>query len=150
MTTWHLEPMYLTWSLNYLELYLIYRIKDMMPSFILKTSYDAHALPRLVSFSPTWCSTCPTHLLPLSRLQKKTIRIVTSSDYFEHIEPLFQDNNMLKLLEINKLQIVTYKFKSNTILTTLQTQHYWLDKTIHPVLETILLYHYYINYWNNS
>ena len=90
---------------------LIYRVKDWMPTYILKTLYYAHVLPHIQYCTPIWCSTYPTHLLPLFRLQKKIIRIITNSDYFEHIQLLFKNNNILKLVDINKLQIAIYMFK---------------------------------------
>ena len=107
---------------------LAYRIKNLLPSYVLNTFYDAHVLPLLGYCSPIWCTTYPTHLLPLFRLQKKIIRIITNSDYFEHTQPLFKNNNILKLFDINRLLIAIYMFKlkHNTpdiTNTTVQPQH---------------------------
>ena len=74
-----------------------------MPTYILKTLYDAHVLPHIQYCTPIWCSTYLTHLLPLFKLQKKVICTITNSDYFEHTQPLFKKktNNILKLFDIN-------------------------------------------------
>ncbi len=99
---------------------------------MLKTFYNVHVLPHLQYCSPIWCSTYPTHLLPLFRLQKKIIRIITNSDYFDHTQPLFKTNSILKFFDINKLQIAIHMFKSlhNTDNATLQhQQHNYLTRT---------------------
>ena len=106
----------------------------MMPNYVLKVFYNAHVLPHLMYCSPIWCSTYPTHLLPLFRLQKKIIRIVTNSDYFEHTQPLFKNNSILKLFDIIRLQIAIYMYKSqhniqNRTNTTLQPQHNYPTRT---------------------
>ena len=110
---------------------LIYCIKDLLPNYVLKIFYNAYVLPHLMYCSPIWCSTYPTHLLPLFRLQKKIIRIITNSDYFEHTQPLFKNNSILKLFDINKLQIAIYMYKlqHNIHNTTLQPQHNYSTRT---------------------
>ncbi len=40
---------------------LLYNIKDLMPINVLKTVYNAHALPILRYCMPIWCNTYPTH-----------------------------------------------------------------------------------------
>ncbi len=79
---------------------------------ILKILHDAHIFPQLSYCTPIWCNTYPTHLLPLIKLQKKIIRIVTNSGYFDHPQPLFKVSNILKLFDVNKIQIGIYMYKS--------------------------------------
>ena len=102
-----------------------------MPIYILKTLYDGHVLPPTQYCTTIWCSTYPTHILPSFRLQKKIIRIVTYTDYFEHTQPLYKNNNILKLFDINKLQIYIYMFKllHNTNNATLQQKNNYLTRT---------------------
>ncbi len=90
---------------------LLYQVRDFMPIFVLKILYNAHILPHLQYCTPIWCNTYPTHLLPLFRLQKKIIRIITNSDYFAHTQPLFKESAILKLFDINKIQIGVYMYK---------------------------------------
>lgn len=61
--------------------------------------------------TPIWRNNYPTHLLSLLRLQKNIIRIITNSNYSEHSQLLFKDTNILKIFDINKLQIVIYMCK---------------------------------------
>ena len=101
-----------------------------MPIDVLKVVYNAHVLPHLYYCTPIWCNTYPTHLLPLFRLQKKIIRIITNSDYFAHTQPLFQETKSLKLFDINKLQISTYMYKKvkNDTDMPLQPQHAYFTR----------------------
>ena len=91
----------------------------------LKILYNAHALPHLHYCTPVWCNKYPTHLLPLFRIQKKILRIVTKSDYFDHTQPLFKEHNILKLFDINKLHIRIFMYMQlNSGDITLQQLHH--------------------------
>ena len=102
---------------------LLYRVKDFVPQSTLKTLYNAHVLPHLHYCTPIWCSTYPTHLLPLFRIQKRFIRIITNSDFYEHTQPLFKDIYTLKLFDINKLEIAVYMYKLLNSENTNLLQH---------------------------
>ena len=106
---------------------MLHQVKELMPKDILKTLYNAHVLPHLNYCTPIWCNTYPTHLLPLIRLQKKIIRIITNSDYFAHTQPLFKETGTLKVFDINKLQISVFmykKIKSNTHISLPHHTHF--------------------------
>ena len=90
---------------------LLYQVKDFMPKHVLKILYYAHVLPHFLYCSPVWCNTYPTHLIPLSRLQKRIIRILTNSGFFDHTHQLFKEEGMLKLFDINKIQIALHMYK---------------------------------------
>ena len=137
---------------------MLYRVKDYMPTKVLKILYDAHVLPHLQYCSPIWSSTYPTHLLPLFRLQKKIIRIITNSDYFAHTQPLFKTSNILKIYDINRLQIAIYMFKllrrsNNTTLLPLHNYPTRTHTDLRLPLHTLTLYQHSLSYlgpktWN--
>ena len=110
---------------------LLYQIRQFVPKEILKLLYNAHVLPHLHYCTPVWCSTYPTHLLPLFRLQKKIIRIITNSDYFAHTQPLFKESSSLNLFDINKQQIGLYMYKkiNSDARITSQPQHAYFTRT---------------------
>ena len=54
-------------------------------------------------------------------LQKKAVRIITSSSYFAHSEPLFKQLRLLKTCDIYKCQLLKFIFK----LTHKQLPHYF-------------------------
>ena len=89
---------------------LFYQIRELMPKDILRIMYNSHILPHLQYCTPIWCSTYPTHLLPLFRIQKKVIRIITNSDFLAHTRPLFKDTKVLNLFDLNKYQIAIYTY----------------------------------------
>ena len=129
-----------------------------MPLDVLKTLYNAHVLPHLQYCTPIWCSTYPTHLVPLFRLQKRMIRIVTNSDFFAHTQQLFKDSCILNVFDINKLQIATYMFKMLHVGRTvdLQPQHNYPTSTreiLRIPLHNLTLYQHSLSYlgpkiWN--
>lgn len=83
---------------------LLYQIKDLVPQYVFIILYNAHVLPHLQYCIPIWCNTYPTHLIPI-QIAEKNNRIITFSDYFAHAQPLFKETNILKLFDINKMQI---------------------------------------------
>ena len=68
-----------------------------------------------------WGNTFQTYLQPLFVLQKKTIRIITFSSFFEHSSPLFKDLNVIKLFDEVTVHIAVfmYKFKNQLLSTNL-------------------------------
>ena len=138
---------------------LLYLIRNVMPSYVLKILYNAHVLPHFHYCTSIWCNTYPTHLLPLVRLQKKIVRIITNSDFLAHTQPLFIKTNILKLFDINKLQIGTYMYKHqySHVITTLQASHEYPTRTrsyLRTPLHNTTLFQHSLSYsgpkvWNS-
>lgn len=112
---------------------LLYRVRDNVPNNIMTTLYHAHVLPHLHYCIPIWCSTYPTHLLPLFKMQKRIIRIITNSDFYAHTQPLFKESSVLKLFDINKLEIAVYMFKIFTTQNVELPQHNYPTRTQHNI-----------------
>ena len=73
----------------------------------LLTLYNSWILPCLQYCSIIWASTYSTHLLPLLRLQKKAIRIITNSPPRAHSYPLFKTLQILEIVVLLALRKVT-------------------------------------------
>ena len=58
-----------------------------------------------------WGNAYQSTLQPLSNLQKKAIRIITSSSFTEHSSPLFKHLNIVKLSDIITLQLAVFMYK---------------------------------------
>ena len=103
---------------------LIYRLKDMLPTFVLKTLYHAHISSILSYCTVIWSGATPTSLTPLIRLQKRIIRNITVSDFLAHTAPLFQQCRILNIENVLKLALGSY-FYSNFIhdLAPFQANH---------------------------
>ena len=81
--------------------------------------YYALVYPFLTYCIIAWGYTYQTSLQPLFVLQKKAIRIITFSGFFEHTSPLFKYLNVIKLFDEVTVHIAVfvYKFK-NPLLPT--------------------------------
>ncbi len=90
---------------------MLYKIRDFMPTEILRTMYYAHIYPHLQYCNPIWANTQATHLNCINLIHKKIIRIITKSSYLEHTAPLFKGMKILKLEDITKLSIATSMYK---------------------------------------
>ena len=118
---------------------LLYRVRNIVPNNIMKVLYDAHVLPHFHYCIPIWCTTYPTHLLPLFRMQKRLIRIITNTDFYEHTQPLFKELHTLKIFDINKLEIAVFMFKMiNTENLTLRQPHHNYPTRTHQHLRVPL------------
>ena len=102
---------------------LLYRIKDLMPLYVLKCIYYAHIYPLLTYCNPIWSSTFPTHLHPLKLQLKKVVRIITNSAYLAHSSPLFKQTQILKLEDISKISIASLIYANKSILQNLLPTH---------------------------
>ena len=67
---------------------LIYQLKDFLPTFALKTIYNAHVASMLNYCNIIWSGAFTSTLLPLIRLTKRIIRNVTHSHFIAHTDPL--------------------------------------------------------------
>ena len=81
--------------------------------------YYALVYPFLTYCIIAWGNTYQTSLQPLFVLQKKAIRIITFSGFFEHTSPLFKDLNVIKLFDEVTVHIAVfmYKFKNQLLPT---------------------------------
>ena len=59
----------------------------------------------------SWGSASETTLHPLKIIQKRSIRIMTGSEYRAHAEPLFQQLQCLKLNDIYKLEMAKLMYR---------------------------------------
>ena len=94
---------------------LIYQVKDLMPEFVLKNMYYAHAQSLLFYCNLIWNNTNKSDLNSLYVVQKRLIRLITKSEYLAHTRPLFRRTKILDLESIRKycLGLYCYKNKDN-------------------------------------
>ena len=90
---------------------ILCKLKHFLPSYILKMIYCSLVLPHLQYCTLIWANTYSTKLNKIRMLQKKAVRIINNSDYLAHSEPLFKQNNLLKIEDIYKLQLGLLMYK---------------------------------------
>lgn len=96
---------------------LISKLRHFVSNTILIQLYFSLIYPFLNYGLLIWGSTYKTTLKPLYMLQKKAIRILTFSHYYDHSSPLFRKLSILKLadLVIYQHSIFLYKYHTNQL-----------------------------------
>ena len=83
--------------------------------YLLKSSlctlYFSLIYPYLQYCNIVWASTYESNLKRLIVLQKRAVRIISKSEVSAHTSPLFKNLQLLKFIDINKLQIGQFMFK---------------------------------------
>ena len=90
---------------------LIYQLKELLPSYVLKTIYHAHVGSQLNYCNIIWSGAYMTTLMPLIRLLKRIIRNITHSDFLAHTAPLFQEAKILDFSNLRRLCLAVYFLK---------------------------------------
>ena len=86
---------------------LLSKIKHYVSFEILKTLYNSLIMPQLLYGILAWGKNI-THL---TKLQKKSIRVITCSRYNEHTEPLFKTLKLLKIEDMFTLSALKFYYK---------------------------------------
>ena len=99
---------------------------------ILVNLYYSFVYPLFYYNLEVWGSACPTHVACLNTLQKKCVRIITSSKYCMPSKPLFKRLEILPLsdLYISKVLLFMYKF-NNSLLCPLFHNFFAVNKSNH-------------------
>lgn len=89
------------------------KLKHFVPIYALKNIYNALILPHLNYGLIIWGKECGK----LLKLQKRAVRIITSSKYNAHSSPLFRKLELLKVHDLCELQnyIFCYKFGNDLL-----------------------------------
>ena len=94
---------------------LLYRVKELMPTFVLKNMYHAHVGSVINYCNIIWANICPTNLKPLTLILKRIIRNVTNSDFLAHTEPLFKQLRILNLESMRKMSLALHFYKTQDL-----------------------------------
>lgn len=90
----------------------MYRIRNCITTDCLRIIYMSTAYPHLLYCSALWGGAFSTLLDGLFVAQKKLVRIMFHKSRYEHTNPLFCENNILKVNNIISLQTCIFVFKS--------------------------------------
>ena len=79
--------------------------------------YNAFIYPYFNYCVTVWGNTYTTHLDPLIKLQKRSIRLIASVPRYTHTEPIFAKYKLLTLskIYIYSVQLFMYKFHHNKL-----------------------------------
>ena len=94
--------------------------------------YDTLVLPYLNYCNIVWANNKITRLQPLVLLQKRAMRIITTSAHKAHTIPLFSKLNRLTLVDMNKLLIATFMYRFHSkCLPNLFSGYFCSNASIH-------------------
>ena len=94
---------------------ILWKLRKFLPANTLLNLCDALIQPHLLYDLAIWGSTGPcTIQQPLQLLQNNAVRAITGISKFEHFNPSFRRLNVLKILDLCKIEIALnmHKFKN--------------------------------------
>ena len=107
---------------------ILHRVSGFVPESNMIKLYYSFIYPYLLYGILIWGNSNDTHLKPLVLLQKKIIRILTSSSYLSHTEPLFSRTKILKLNDLYRLYLGIYMFKKKLNNSIVYPSHSYLTR----------------------
>ena len=87
---------------------IIGKIKHLLSKESFTTIYNSLIYPYLTYCNIVWGNAYKTSLHPLLILQKKILRIATSSSLYTHSTPLFEKLGILNIYDINRFQLAFF------------------------------------------
>jgi hypothetical protein len=90
---------------------IISKARKSLPRSSLITLYYTMIYPYLTYCIEAWGNAAQIHVSSLYKLQKRAIRVITSSSYHAHTDPLFKNLGILKLCHIYTSCICIFIFK---------------------------------------
>ncbi len=111
---------------------VIRRLSYIVPKYVLTTLYNTLVTPYLNYCNIIWASNYTSRLRPLEILQKRVIRILCNADRLAHTSSLFKQEHLLKLRDINTLQIALFMYKyHHHLLPTVFDNFFVLSSSVH-------------------
>ena len=104
----------------------MYRARNYLSKVSMRKLYYSYIYPYLIYCIEVWGISLHTHL------QKKIVRIMTSSSYYAHTAPIFKDLKILTIdkLIVHRIGITMYKY-SNGLLPDVFNTLYIKNSEIH-------------------
>ena len=111
---------------------VLYRVKFYLPRSILLLLYNSLIFSTLSYCNIVWGNTFTTYLNRLYILQKKAIRLITSTGYSSNVNKLFNKLNILTVFDIYRHQLGIFMFKiNNNMLPAKFCNLFILNSSIH-------------------
>ena len=90
---------------------VICKTRRLLNKKTLTTLYYSFIYPYLHYGIEAWGNTYNVHLDPLIKMQKRAVRIISSSSYKAHTEPIFKDLKLLNVTNIYRLNVLMFMYK---------------------------------------
>ena len=89
---------------------IFYRVHRLVPEVILINLYYSLFYPYIMYCLPIWGGTSQCHIGQIILLQKKIVRLITSSDYLAHTTPLFYRTKILKFSDVYRYLLAIHMY----------------------------------------
>ena len=111
---------------------IICKARKVLLQSTLVTMYYSFIYPYLIYCIEVWGSACKNILMPLTRLQKRALRVIAGVSPRTHTEPLFNLFRMLPINSIYEYSVCTFMYKySGTIFPAVINDLFIPTSTIH-------------------
>ena len=111
---------------------ILYKAKKILPITTIKDMYYTFVYPYLVYCNEIWGSASDCYLACLFKLQKRVVRLLTSSGFRDHTDELFKMTKVLTVYQIYKSCILHFMFKYyKGILPNLYTGMFQCNANVH-------------------
>ena len=107
---------------------ILYRIRSCVPKDILRSIYFSIIQPYYIYCLPVFGATYNVHLRPLRLLQKRAIRLISNAGFYEHTDPLFYQNSILKVDDLYKHSLGCYMYSNQHLLASYVHSHDYLTR----------------------
>ena len=103
---------------------ILYRLKQVIPQSSLLNLYYSFIFPYMLYCNLIWGRTFKSHLNPIYILQKRAIRMINNKPPLSHTNPLFAENRILKLYDINNYCVSIYVYNNLSDFVQFSTHGY--------------------------
>ena len=111
---------------------VIHKLKSVLPQNILFMLYSTLILPYINYGVLAWGKSHKTQLGKLFVVQKRVIRIICNANFRAHTNPLFYDNQILKLEDVYYVQLGSLMYNLNSgVLPTALAKLFTRNNQIH-------------------
>ena len=117
------------------------KLKNFLPAYIMKTLYSTLIESHLQYCTLLWANSHVTNIRKLQLLQKKAIRIITSSHYIAHTEPLLSMTKLLKLDDLYKYKLGIFMHKVTHCQLPQNMSSMFYEQSIYTVINSETIMH---------
>jgi len=113
---------------------IFYKLRNKIPSNILKNIYFAFVHPHLLYGIEVYGNTCPTYLDKLGKLNNKLLRILQNRPIRSPVISLYENYNTLPVKELHEYQILQFVQKAvhhPNLLPPIFTNYFQANESIH-------------------
>ena len=119
---------------------IIYRARFNLSASTKLSLYSTLIYPCLTYCNIIWSSTHPSNIRRVLVLQKQIVRLMTNSDFYEHIAPLFIELNVLDIHKVNSLYVgkFMYSYHNRLLPSSFHNLLITSDQIINTTQQTLV------------